>query len=493
MSISLRRAALVLVAILCTVRGASATWSIVLADRATGETALGCATCITGIDLKPGTAMVKVGAGAGATQCLWLKGEYRMTMFEQLAKGTDPHEILDMLLDLGGTNDGQMGLADLAVRSETFTESACGTWRGGRAGSVGTVSYAVQGNIMVGESVITAAERAVITTRGTLADRLMAGMEAARAEGGDSRCTPVGKSSAVAYMIVTRMGDIDALCSNGDDCANGTYYLDLDVSFQKKTDPDPVFTLAQRLKQWRDALVGRPDHLESRVSLQPQRLPANGHSTATMTILLSDWQGIPIMHGGAAVRVQHQQDSAGSSFIGSVQDHGDGTYTVPITAGFAMGTDLFQVTVDDGITPVQLYPFASLDVAPPLSLRASETEISAAAGDDVRFGLASTTGFAGREFLLLLSASGTEPGFDHGRVHVPLNADAALFNSLMFANSPPYLGTRSKLDADGRASAVFAPDPGMLDPLVGATLSFAYLTLSPDDFCSRPVQILIVP
>jgi Invasin, domain 3 len=227
--------------------------------------------------------------------------------------------------------------------------------------------------------------------------------------------------------------------------------------------------------------------------LQPQRLPADGHSISTMTILLSDWQGIPITHGGATVRVQHQQDSAGSSFIGSVQDHGDGTYTVPITAGFGVGTDLFQVTVDDGISPVQLYPFASLDVAPPLSLRASETEISAGAGDDVRFGLSSTTGFAGREFLLLLSASGTEPGFDHGRVHVPLNADAALFNSLMFANSPPYLGTRSKLDSDGRAAAIFAPDPGMLDPLVGATLSFAYLTLSPDDFCSRPVQILIVP
>ncbi|MFN8583626.1 MAG: DUF1028 domain-containing protein, partial [Gemmatimonadaceae bacterium] len=260
---------------------AQATWSIVLTDRATGETALGCATCITGIDLKPGTAMVRVGAGAGATQCLWLDGSYRKVMFEQLGKDTPPHLIIDMLLDLGGSNDGQMGIADLDARSETFTESQCGVWRGGRSGRVGSVAYAIQGNIMVSEAVIADAERAVITTHGTLADRLMAGMEAARAAGGDSRCTAYGKSSHVAYMIVTREGDIDAACSNGDDCANGTYYLDFDVSYQKRTDPDPVLTLAQLFQQWRSGLMGRPDHVQSTVTLQPQRVAADGLTAST--------------------------------------------------------------------------------------------------------------------------------------------------------------------------------------------------------------------
>src|SRR5262245_36951460 len=125
----LRGALLSLLLIGVILPSASATWSIVLADRATGEVALGCATCIPGIDLKPGTAMINAGAGAGATQCLWLNGSYRKTMFAELDKGTPTQTILDMLLDLGGASghDGQMGLADLFGRSETFTESACGT------------------------------------------------------------------------------------------------------------------------------------------------------------------------------------------------------------------------------------------------------------------------------------------------------------------------------------------------------------------------------
>jgi uncharacterized Ntn-hydrolase superfamily protein len=88
------------------------------------------------------------------------------------------------------------------------------------------MTYAVQGNLMTGEPVIANAEFAILTTPGHVADKLMAAMEAARAQGGDKRCTQFGKSSHVAFVLVARIGDIDAKCKTGDDCTNGTYYLD---------------------------------------------------------------------------------------------------------------------------------------------------------------------------------------------------------------------------------------------------------------------------
>ncbi|WP_277214025.1 hypothetical protein, partial [Isoptericola croceus] len=81
-----------------------------------------------------------------------------------------------------------------------------------------------------------AIELAVINTSGDMAEKLMAGMEAARATGGDGRCScnpnaptscgcpnAVIKSGHIGGMIVARIGDIDdALCSAAG-CADGTY------------------------------------------------------------------------------------------------------------------------------------------------------------------------------------------------------------------------------------------------------------------------------
>jgi uncharacterized Ntn-hydrolase superfamily protein len=462
--------------------------------RAPARVAIGGATCLTGIDLKTTIGVVAVGKGTGATQATLPPGSYRKTLFRELELGTPPDVIIDLMQDLGGKDDErQYGIADFESRASSFTGKNTLSWAGGRTGRVGTMVYSVQGNIMVSEAVIASAEYAILHTRGDISDKLMAGMEAARAQGGDSRCTQFGKSSHVAFMVVARIGDIDSPCIKGYDCSTGTYFLDLDVAGQGAPDPDPVFTLEGLYQQWRTNQIGRPDHVQSVAVVEPQHVLADGQAAAKIELSLADWQGQAIMHGGAAVTVTHGPNSAGSSTIGTVVDHGDGTYTVPLTAGKLVGTDVFDVIVDDGVSPVTIYPLPKLELDSALRLHAKETQISSSAGDAAHLVMYGSPAFAGRSYLLMLSASGTSPGFNDGAVHVPLNFDVTLLNSIMFANVPPLVNTRQTFDSDAHAEAMLAPTPGLLDPYVGAALSFAYVSLLPEDFASQPVQVLVVP
>jgi uncharacterized Ntn-hydrolase superfamily protein len=440
--------------------------------------------------------VVAIGIGVGATQAAAPPGSYRELMFDELKKGTPPDVIIELMQDIlsYGDESRQFGIADHFGRAATFTGKNCAPWAGGRAGRIGDISYSVQGNIMVDEPVIAEAERAIYTTEGDLANKLMAAMEAARAQGGDKRCyNHSGKSSTNGFMLVGRIGDIDADCQSGDDCSNGTYFLDIDIKDQGGADEDPVLQMERKFRDWRASWIGRPDHLQSSAGIQPQLTPADGQTVAKLLVALLDWQGKSVGHGGASVIVTHDPASAGSSLIGSVTDNGDGTYTVPLTAGTVQGEDIFRVVVDDGVSPVRLYPNPSFTLGHPLRLRSNITDVSASQGDDIVLKLRASAPFAGRDYLILLSASGTDPGFDVGNVHIPLNLDAFTEIAYVYRNRPPLVNTEGKLDDVSRAEAQLTPNPGDLDLLIGKTLSFAYFTRNPDDFASEFVQVRVLP
>ena len=95
--------------------------------------------------------------------------------------------------------------------------------------------YEIQGNILAGECVVPAIEQAVLETDGDIAEKLMAGMRAARGQGGDGRCScsqsnatgcgcpPPGfsKSGHIGGIIVARIGDSDDPLCNAAGCADG--------------------------------------------------------------------------------------------------------------------------------------------------------------------------------------------------------------------------------------------------------------------------------
>ena len=193
--------------------------------------------------------------------------------------------------------------------------------------------------------------------------------------------------------------------------------------------------------------------------------------------------------------MQHAPGSAGLSTIGKVLDHGDGTYSVPIASGFAPSadvfTDRFEVVIDDGLGEITLFPYPKVNLKPPLS--ASRPDLSAAAGGALRFDLKAPASAGGRPFVVLASATGKQPGLATSSLHIPLNPDAVFWSSLLQRAGSGFEGAAGTLTGAGDGTAWFEAAPGLLAPLVGSQLDFAFVTLDPIDFVSNPATVTISP
>lgn len=209
---------------------ADATWSILLVDARTGEIAVASATCLTNFDLRANTPVLIPGVGGATAQSFVdTTGQNRTLIRDLLATGSQTGEILTQLASFdAGHQTRQYGMIRAEGNPLTFSGTGAGAWAGGITGVIsgagiggGDLYYAIQGNVLSGPSVVSATLAAVEATEGDLAEKLMAGMEAARAQGGDGRCScsngnPTGcgdpppsfnKSSHIAYMLVAREGD----------------------------------------------------------------------------------------------------------------------------------------------------------------------------------------------------------------------------------------------------------------------------------------------
>ncbi|MBK6941983.1 MAG: DUF1028 domain-containing protein [Planctomycetes bacterium] len=488
-----------------------ATWSIILVNPTTREVAVGGATCLQQLGLKKLLAAVRVGAGAGVTQALLDDGSNRSLIGAELAKGTPPAQILALIQTLDpGFQKRQIGIVDMSGGKVTFTGNQTAAWAGGVTGIVGDIHYAIQGNILTGAPVVALAEAAVVNTPGDVAEKLMAAMEAARSMGGDGRCScsnqnPTGcgspppsfnKSAHIGFMVVSRIGDVDGTCTDGGGCANGAYYLDLNVKGTDgmANDPDPVIQLTGLFAAWRQSWIGRPDHIASQADVDADLVRADATSSTTLRVRLIDWQGHDVGHGGATLAIAHEPGSAGATSAGTVVDHGDGTYSIPLTSTGVAGVDTLRVTVDDGQGDVVLYPFVELGAVqvPTLSAHGGGT-ISTTAGDDVMLSIDAGPALAERPYLVLCSMSGSTPGFALDGTHVPLAFDAAVAWSYALCGQLPFIQGCGVLDEFGRAQPGLALDPLDLRPSIGKTLTFSFVTLDPIDWAADAVDVQIAP
>ena len=100
----------------------------------------------------------------------------------------------------------QYGVVDLMGRAAGFTGSRAQDYKEDRQGTIGALTYSVQGNILTGKAVIDQAEAAFRNTGCDLADKLMLALEAGAMGGnGDSRCTPQGIPSARVQSASTSL------------------------------------------------------------------------------------------------------------------------------------------------------------------------------------------------------------------------------------------------------------------------------------------------
>jgi Family of unknown function (DUF1028) len=254
---------------------AFATWSVIAVDRSTGRVVIASATCVNRDDqfLMGVQAVVVPGKGVAACQAaVDMTHKNQMLVFQELQKGTDPKQIIELLSQDPAFQSRQFGILDLQGRVAGHSGLGNGYVSQDIQGQVpGTeIFYSIQGNILRPGSVATNAVQAFIRTTGAITDRVMAAMEAADGSGGDSRCAcppwPTdgsppkipcdGRTSTVAYILMAEKGD-----PSGDSHNNGKYAMYLTVSqpgddkgpnqVREGENLNPVKTLRMRYEEWR--------------------------------------------------------------------------------------------------------------------------------------------------------------------------------------------------------------------------------------------------
>ena len=172
----------------------SGTFSIVAFDPKTGD--LGVAVASRVLAVGAVVPYAQAGVGAIATQA-FANTTYGPKGLALLRKGLTPEQVLKRLLAEDKDREHrQVGIVDAKGRAAAFTGKKCLPWAGHLVGK----GYAVQGNILAGEQVVKAMAQAFENTKGELAERLMAALEAGESAGGDAR----GKQSAA--LLVVRKG-----------------------------------------------------------------------------------------------------------------------------------------------------------------------------------------------------------------------------------------------------------------------------------------------
>ena len=176
------------------------TFSIVAVDTITGQVGSAGASCIQGSII---ISDIHPGVGAIHTQSYW-NGNNQDSASSLMDQGYAPQDIIDWLVANDSQNDPtirQYGIVDLidGGRSAGYTGENCYDFKGHKLGD----NYAIQGNILLGQSILDDMEMAFLTQYGTFEEKLMASLMAANVTGADTRCTPYGTPAISAFIRVS--------------------------------------------------------------------------------------------------------------------------------------------------------------------------------------------------------------------------------------------------------------------------------------------------
>ena len=246
------------------------TFSIVAVDTITGEVGSAGASCIQGSII---ISDIHPGVGAIHTQSYWnaINQDSASSLMDQ---GYAPQDIIDWLVANDAQNDPtirQYGIIDLIEggRSAGYTGENCFDFKGHKLGE----NYAIQGNILLGQSILDDMEAAFLTQYGTFEEKLMASLMAANVTGADTRCTPYGTPAISAFIRVADPDnsedslymDINVnnapLTLNPLDSLNVLYwdwkishYILGDINFDRKTDVVDILILADHIQGYQSIL-----------------------------------------------------------------------------------------------------------------------------------------------------------------------------------------------------------------------------------------------
>lgn len=200
------------------------TYSIVAYDRETGQ--LGVAVQSHWFSVGPIVPWVESGIGAIATQS-FVEVSYGPLGLELMKAGKSPEEALGALVRADKSRDvRQVAMVDAKGRVAVHTGKNCIPEAGHFVGD----GFTCQANLMLKNTVWDAMARAFQNTKGELADRLVAALEAAEVEGGDIR----GKQSAALIVVKGQ--------------SSGLWWKDRVFDLRIEDHPSPVRELKRLLK-----------------------------------------------------------------------------------------------------------------------------------------------------------------------------------------------------------------------------------------------------
>jgi uncharacterized Ntn-hydrolase superfamily protein len=236
---------------LCSATIAQDTFSICAFDPETGEVGSAGATCIASSlfsaiiisDVHPGIGVVH-------TQSYWIENNQDYAG-QLMADGHSAQQIIDSLIlhDWENTPEyRQYGVVryDQGGQSAAFTGDSCMDYKNHILGP----TYAIQGNILLGQQILDSMETRFNNTQGDLACKLMSALQGAKVIGADTRCEDDGISSFSAFVRVAQIDD-----------DYGDVSLDISVNTYS-TGTEPIDSLQTLFEQAGGCVLTRIDEIE---------------------------------------------------------------------------------------------------------------------------------------------------------------------------------------------------------------------------------------
>jgi len=206
---------------------ALATFSIVARDPETGD--LGVAVQSHYFSVGPIVPWAEAGVGAVATQSL-VEVSYGPRGLQMMSSGRSAKQTLEELLAQDSNKDvRQVAMIDARGDVAAWTGKRCIPAAGDHVGT----QYSVQANLMSNERIWPAMAEAYETTKGDLAARLLAALEAGQKAGGDIR----GQQSAAIVIVKGKR--------------SSKPWADRVMDLRVEDNPHPIQELERLVRTWR--------------------------------------------------------------------------------------------------------------------------------------------------------------------------------------------------------------------------------------------------
>ena len=204
---------LLLIFITPSTSSAQDTFSIVAVDSVTGEVGSAGASCVDLIlyfpnypidflgDLLPGQGAINTQASYDATN--------QANARARMLAGDTPQQIITWLRSNDVSNNSairQYGIVSM-VNGSPQTAGHTGANTLNYKNHIAGPNYCIQGNILLGQSILDSMEARFLNEPGDLACKLMAALQGAKVVGADTRCASNGSSSLFAFLKVSQPSD----------------------------------------------------------------------------------------------------------------------------------------------------------------------------------------------------------------------------------------------------------------------------------------------